>query len=202
MGSLALFKKDKAGARRAFEKTLQLDPNSTEALYGLLVLDAEAKNFPAAKARVEARLAKTPNDPTLLMLAAQTYMEAGDLAKAEQPLLQALTVTPDSLQAYGLLGKLYIMQNKLPQAREKFAEIREARIEAGGRRDDDRDDLPDGGEQRRGAEAVREGDEPGSARAGRGQQPRLDCTPSRAATSTSRSSWRGWPRPASPTSPR
>ena len=122
-GSMLLVKHDPAGARQAFDKALALDPNSNEALAGLLTLDAAAKHLPEAKARVDARLARTPDDPVVLVLAARTYATAGDLAKAEQTLLKALEVAPDTLEAYGVLGQLYLSQRKLPAAREKFAEL-------------------------------------------------------------------------------
>jgi putative PEP-CTERM system TPR-repeat lipoprotein len=123
MGSLLLLKNDQAGARKAFEKTIQLDPNSNEALAGLVALDAASKRLPEARARVEARLAKTPNAPAVLILAARTYATAGDLAKAEAMLLRTLEVAPDTLQAYGMLAQLYMAQKKPDEARKKFVEL-------------------------------------------------------------------------------
>ena len=43
-----------------------------------MTLDVAAKKLPEAKARVDARLARTPNDPAALVLAARTYATAGD----------------------------------------------------------------------------------------------------------------------------
>jgi tetratricopeptide (TPR) repeat protein len=121
MGSMLLAKHDLVGARQAFDKTLALDPNSNEALTGLVTLDAAAKKLPEAKARVEARLARTPNDPAVLILAARTYSTLGDFAKFEQTLLKTLEVAPDTLEAYGLLGNLYMAQKRLDEARQMFA---------------------------------------------------------------------------------
>jgi putative PEP-CTERM system TPR-repeat lipoprotein len=122
-GSLLILKNDQAGARLAFEKALQLDANSNEALAGLVALDAAAKKLPEAKALVDARLARTPDDPAVLILAARTYATGGDLGKTEQLLMKALEVAPDDLQVYAVLGQLYLSQQKLGQAREKFAEL-------------------------------------------------------------------------------
>jgi tetratricopeptide (TPR) repeat protein len=72
---------------------------------------------------VDARLVRTPNDPAALVLAARTYATTGDMAKTESLLLRALEVAPADLQAYGMLGQLYVMQNKLDQARDKFSEL-------------------------------------------------------------------------------
>jgi tetratricopeptide (TPR) repeat protein len=133
MGSMLLAKGDLAGARQAFDKALALDPNSNEALTGLVTLDWAAKKLPDGMARVEARLARTPNDPVVLILAARTYntaanqAKAGDpakaanQAKAEQVLLKTLEVAPDTLEAYYLLGQMYTDQLKLDEARKMFA---------------------------------------------------------------------------------
>jgi len=128
VGTLQLLKNDKAGARKSFEKAASLDPDSLEPLAGLVTLDVAAKKVPDARRRVEARLARTPDDPDVLMLAARTYATRSDATdsdydKAEQALLKALEVAPNNLQAYDLLGRLYFKQNKLGQAREKFADL-------------------------------------------------------------------------------
>ncbi len=139
---------DLVGARQAFDKVIALDPNSNEALTGLVRLDALDSKLPAARARLEARLARTPNDPDVLILAAQAYYTAGQLARAdskkaetagdkakaagdmaraagetaraEQTLLKTLEVAPDTLEAYYLLGQIYVEQKKLDEARKMF----------------------------------------------------------------------------------
>ena len=124
---------DLAGARQAFDKVLALNPDSNEALSGMMTLDAFTNNLPAARARVEARLARTPNDPAVLILAARTYYTAAvqakkgdpakarDQAKTEQTLLKTLEVAPDTLEAYYMLGQIYAEQNRLDEARKMFA---------------------------------------------------------------------------------
>jgi putative PEP-CTERM system TPR-repeat lipoprotein len=123
VGMLQLRKNDAAGARKSFEKAASLDPTSLEPLTGLVTLDIAANKLPDARGRVEARLARTPSDPKVLILAARTYGAGKDNDKAEQMLLKALEVAPDNMQAYELLGKLYFLDKKLGQAREKFAEM-------------------------------------------------------------------------------
>jgi tetratricopeptide (TPR) repeat protein len=89
----------------------------------LVTLDIAARKGPDARSRVDARLAKTPNQPEVLVLAARTYATLGDPERAEQFLLKAIEVAPENLQAYGLLGQLYLGQNKLDQARERFSDL-------------------------------------------------------------------------------
>ena len=73
---LSASRNDRTTARAVFEKALQLDPASIEALGGLLALDMATRNFPAARSRLAAHL-KTPNSPPLLLLAARTYGSIG-----------------------------------------------------------------------------------------------------------------------------
>ena len=122
-GNLQLLKQDLPGARASFEKAAQLEPNSDEPLVGLVTLDLAERKPDNAKRRVEARLAAAPKDPGVLLIAARTYGSTGDLARTEQLLLQALQVAPENLQAYSMLGQLYIQQRKLDEARQKFEEI-------------------------------------------------------------------------------
>lgn len=122
-GALSLAKRDLPSARRSFERALQLDANSNEALAGLVTVDLAAGKTADAKARVDAKLAASPNDPAVLVLTARTYASAGEPARAEQMLLKTIQVAPENLQAYGLLGQLYIQQRKLDEARAKFEEL-------------------------------------------------------------------------------
>ncbi|MCX6545025.1 MAG: tetratricopeptide repeat protein [Acidobacteria bacterium] len=116
-------KGDMAGARKSFERALQIDPASLDALGGLVALDFNAKKPADARARVDAALAKTPDNAPLLILAARTYGSAGDMTKAEQALVKIIEVDPSNLQAYGMLGQLYVSQNKLDQAKARFEDI-------------------------------------------------------------------------------
>ncbi len=122
-GALLLARKDPAGARRAFEEAIRLDGGSVEALTGLVMLDLASKRFAEAGSRVESRLARTPYDPAVLVLAARTYANLGDWQKSEAMLVRTLNVAPDSLEAYGLLAQVYLAQNKLDAAREKLGEV-------------------------------------------------------------------------------
>ncbi len=115
--------KDYAGARRSFDRALQLNPNDTEAVAGLVRLDLIARKPADARRRVEERLAAAPNDPGVLFLAARTYLLTGDAAGAEQALLKTIAAAPGTLQAYSLLGELYLGQKKLEEARQKFEEM-------------------------------------------------------------------------------
>ena len=114
---------DESGARAAFERALTIDEASAEAIAGLLTLDTKNRRPDAAKARVEAALAKRPTDSTLLALAAGVYISAGDSARAEQLLKAAIQSDPENFQIYSMLGGLYYQQKKLDAARAEFEKI-------------------------------------------------------------------------------
>jgi tetratricopeptide (TPR) repeat protein len=118
-GVLASLQKNPTGARAAFTRALTIEPNSTEALAGLVALDLTATNLDAAKKRVDDALAKR-RSPEILLLAARTYAATKDQATAERLLRNAIELEPTLLPAYGMLGQLYLQQNKLEEARKEF----------------------------------------------------------------------------------
>jgi putative PEP-CTERM system TPR-repeat lipoprotein len=119
VGVLAVVKNDIPGGRAAFERALVANPNSAEALAGVIALDLRAKNTAGATRRIDERL-QANKSPEMLLLAARTYGSAGDLAAAERFLRQALEKDATMLPAYGMLAELYLTQGKLDDARKEF----------------------------------------------------------------------------------
>ena len=167
-----------------------MQPGNAEALTGLTAIDVTQKNYPAARARIDAALAKAPTNPDLLILAGRTYASVGDPAAAEAAFKKAIEVNPQMLQAYGLLGQLYVSQKRMDQALAEF------------------DQLPEGAEGRdRGHDGGDDPRRPGQARARQALRAALQADPNAAvaannlaylyaeqeATWTSRCSWRRRP---------
>jgi tetratricopeptide (TPR) repeat protein len=123
MGLVQLARNDRSAARRSFERATALDPNYLEGLAGLVTVDVTEGRHADARARVEAQLAKQPDNPALLMLAARVYASTKDLPKAEQSLRRAIEVNPAALPAYGLLGQIYLAQRKLDEAAAEFESL-------------------------------------------------------------------------------
>jgi len=117
---LSLAKGDHVAAKRAFERALTLDGQSVQALTGLVSLDLAAKKMSEARARVEAQLVQMPSDARLLRLAASTYAATGDLGRAEQALQHAIGIEPADLRTHGMLGQLFMSEQKLEQAKAEF----------------------------------------------------------------------------------
>jgi len=119
-GTLRATKRDVAGARREYERTMELDATSMEALTGLVLLDVAEKNVARARGRVDARLAVQPDRSDLLALAARVYATGGDMAKAERTLRHLIEVDPAGNVGYAMLGQIYIRQQKLNDAKAEF----------------------------------------------------------------------------------
>jgi Flp pilus assembly protein TadD len=120
---LAMRRGDRMGARSACEKALALDPGLVEPLTVLVALDVNEGRGDRARARVEARLQKTPSDSRVLVLAGRTWASTGDKAKAEEFLRRAIDADASNLDAYALLGQLYVSQRKLDQALAEYDKL-------------------------------------------------------------------------------
>ena len=120
LGQVRAAKGDTAGARQAFSAALLLDPASTQALGALALLDVEAHRPREAQARIDARLHDDPDSVPLLLLSARTAIAAGASAKAEAALKRAIEIDASNMQAFELLGQMYIREGRLDAAREQF----------------------------------------------------------------------------------
>jgi putative PEP-CTERM system TPR-repeat lipoprotein len=119
-GMLLGRKKDFVAARKEFDQALALDPNSVEALGGLVALDLAAKQPDAARARLSDRASRDDATPAVLMLAARTQAATGDLQGSEQLLRRVLQKDSTYLPAYAALGQVYLRQRKLDAALTEF----------------------------------------------------------------------------------
>jgi tetratricopeptide (TPR) repeat protein len=123
LGYLEMLRKNPAGARAAFERALQLDPSQLDALRALGAFDVRAGHQAAARDRVERRLKAEPKNAGLKLVAAQTYIAVRDLPSAERVLRDAIELDSANIAAYGLLGQIYVSQQKLNEARIEFEQV-------------------------------------------------------------------------------
>jgi putative PEP-CTERM system TPR-repeat lipoprotein len=122
-GAVAMRKNNAVLARREFEAAAQLDQNSFEALNGLVALDVMSGKPADALARINSQLQRTPKAAPVYILAARVYDANHDTASIEQSLRKAIELDSSLLQAYGMLGQLYVKQQKLDQASAEFQKI-------------------------------------------------------------------------------
>jgi tetratricopeptide (TPR) repeat protein len=119
-GALALARFDLAKARAAYDKAIDLDPDSIEALAGQLSLDLREGSGARARARLTERLEGATPRVELLLLAARTYLSLNDLNQSESVLRRAIEVEPASLPAYSMLAQTYLRMKRLDDARAEF----------------------------------------------------------------------------------
>jgi tetratricopeptide (TPR) repeat protein len=119
-GGLFLARKDVASARAAFNRALELDASSADALAGLVALDLGGRNARSAIDRVGARLTASPDDAAGWFLAAKAYAIAGDSVLSEKALRRTIELDPGRVQAFAMLGDLRAMSGKLDDALHQF----------------------------------------------------------------------------------
>ena len=122
-GNISILNRQPVLARQAYERALQLDPDSVEALGGLMALDAGANKLADSLTRLDARLAASPNNSGLLMLTARGWLLARDVGRAEQLLKRAIDADQGRLDAYITLGQLYISRGRLEDAIAEFGKL-------------------------------------------------------------------------------
>ena len=113
-------KGDRATAARNFDEALALEPDYLDATAGLVSLDLTTRQFDSARNRVVARLARTPTDSNVLLLAGKTYAAIGDTKGAEEAMRKAIELDPGNLAGYEALGGLYVRARRLPEALQEF----------------------------------------------------------------------------------
>jgi tetratricopeptide (TPR) repeat protein len=132
IGRLAMAQGDVLTARKAFSNAQQVNPNSADALAGLVSLDLQARNPAAAVARVAARTAAAPNDGQAWFLAAQAYAAAGDSTRAEQALVKAVELDPGNPTVFAQLGALYVRGGRVDAALAQFRRMSQQRPQSVG----------------------------------------------------------------------
>lgn len=103
-------------ARADFEAVLAADPGNLQIIAHLIAVDLKEEKPADAMARVDAYIAEHPDSNDALRLKAELYHRAGDLKNAEAAALQALTIKPDDLLAYGIIVNVLIQDGKSDEA--------------------------------------------------------------------------------------
>ncbi len=116
-GGVLLVLKDAAGARKAFEKALELKADFLPALSNLARLDIQDKQLDVARKRYEGFLAKNPNHAQAYLQYAEFLAMTGGQAKDVQAVLEkGLTASPTSLPVRLALVRLLIQSGDTKRA--------------------------------------------------------------------------------------
>lgn len=104
-----LAKKDVPGARKAFERAIEIDPMYMPAIASLAALDLADKKPDVARKRFEAVLAKEPKQPqALLALAELRAREGGGKEEVAELITRAITANPTEKVPRLLLVDLHL----------------------------------------------------------------------------------------------
>jgi Tfp pilus assembly protein PilF len=104
LGRVLISEKKFDEAAEQTDAVLKLDPQNRGAQQQALAIAAERKQYPQMIVQLRAQLAKTPNDAKLQYQLGNALMHAKDFKAAQDELIKALKLKPDSGEAYGDLA--------------------------------------------------------------------------------------------------
>jgi cellulose synthase operon protein C len=115
-GGVLLASGDLAGARKAFARSLQLDPSHLPALDNLAELDLLEKKAPQARQRYAAALERKRNSVPLMMALARLETREGNVPAAIGWLERAIAAVPDAMAPAQTLAALYLRAGQAAKA--------------------------------------------------------------------------------------
>jgi putative PEP-CTERM system TPR-repeat lipoprotein len=109
-----------AEAKRNFEETLALTPDSAQAKANLIAIEAANSQTPSAsKPAFTALMSASPNTFEVQVLASYFYRVDGDLIKSKEAIQKAIALRPYDLDQRGFLIKTLIELRELEQANKE-----------------------------------------------------------------------------------
>jgi len=121
MGELRFSQRRFKEAEQLFEQALERDLNSAEAMQALLASNMTQKQ-PASKmiARVNAQLAKAPNNSAFYSMLGGLEAQSKDFANAEQHLQKALELDKNNALAFALLAQVQFVSGSSEKAMSTY----------------------------------------------------------------------------------
>jgi len=127
LGTLYLKRGNPLGARAAFERALEMQPESAEASNSLGALLAQSGELPAAIERFRAALQARPDFPDALNNLGFALFQTGQAPQAFELYEKALALQPGFPEALNNLGIFFGRQGDLDRARTYFQQAVEKR---------------------------------------------------------------------------
>jgi len=116
MGLLCLQQRDFRCARTAFDAALDLDPSLDDARTGRASTEIADGHVTAARALVERWIKQSPENSRLRVLSAKVHLSAGQTDQAERILCDIVESDTNQLEAYDLLGRIYVAKGQIDRA--------------------------------------------------------------------------------------
>ena len=123
LGAIQAKRGSNDAARTSYLAVLQADPDSLEALSGLVGLEIQARQVARVQQRVDQAVSAHPKDPGYLLLTARTSRVAGDARRAESVLRTILDIDPGHEEAGLLLANLLEETGHVDEARTRYEAI-------------------------------------------------------------------------------
>jgi tetratricopeptide (TPR) repeat protein len=130
LGAIQGARGQREAAAATYQRALQSDRDSFEAVAGIVNLALEDKRFPTARERAEQARAAHPDHPGYALLAARVAVAAGDARSAEAHLQRVRQLEPNNLTATLLLAEVLTAQNRGSEAERLLAQWLERRPSA------------------------------------------------------------------------
>lgn len=131
LARLALAMNKQADAGTLYEKALTLEPESFDALAGLVNVWNGQKNFGASLERiakaVQASGSQPKNLPSLTFLKAQTHIAQGNTEAAEAEFLSAMQMDENYMPAYSAYASLLMDKQQVDRALEQYQKMLQMR---------------------------------------------------------------------------
>jgi len=131
LGEVKAAEGDAASARKAFERALEKDARSFDALSGAVGLDLEQGSAADAQRRVDAAAATFKDDAAFLRLTARVSLARRDTAHAESTLWHALAVDRDDVETVVALGDVLAAEDRVPDAQKLLEENAKRKLSRG-----------------------------------------------------------------------
>jgi arylsulfatase A-like enzyme/Flp pilus assembly protein TadD len=109
-----------SAAREAFEKTLQLDPDSLPALQQLGDLEFREQDFSKAYEYLSRAHQLGPRDPSIEFKLAEVLERQGNFTTARDALVDSLRYSPGEVNSRVLLGRIYLVLADNLKAADQF----------------------------------------------------------------------------------
>ncbi|MGB7332057.1 MAG: tetratricopeptide repeat protein, partial [Terriglobales bacterium] len=121
LGNLRMAQNQLADAQRAYQQALDQDPNSTEALGGVLNVDLVQKEPDRAIATAKTQLSRYPKNPGFHIILGQLLMEQKkDLAGAEAEFKQASDLDSKNVEARVKIGLVQSQRGATGEALQTY----------------------------------------------------------------------------------
>lgn len=140
LGIVEAMQKDYTSALNSFRKALELKPDFVNAIKDIVGIHIRRKQYNEALAELDRIAVAESIKDEIHRFRGQVFQEQQDEASAEKEWEKAISINPQNLAAYVLLGQMYQRQNKLPQAIKRLDQLI-ARIKEKDSQDDQKDKL-------------------------------------------------------------